>query len=711
MKRRIMTALVSTAVALSCGLAGPAAQAGEQSPSPEYTATQQTESSTGATEQSAGATSRAARASYPSGLSFSYVSGNGKETPVPNFNPSKNVAHYNASGSTVKATRVPSGWYIQWGVLYDSVSRTNAILYIVSKGSTEYRYWFVHARGAVHTTDELRSVIITVNGRNVNNGDPSKGFTVHGASYGSEIGYKELPDGWVMGGEYTNTYYQYTATPENSRSPRVIYKIMFDYVPPKDNIADLKNMMAFLPDGNPVTDFNPANAQLETNKRDYVLHANIPRGTTSIRLTGVPSSWKTTYNDCSGPYRCIMNIQGPIGSEVSMWFEFTDDYIPSYTVSFDSKGGQSVAPQYVKSGATITKPQDPYRKGYIFRGWSLNGTDEYALSTPVTGPLKLQALWDIDYRPAMERIAGNTRYDTMSALVSKQNPSQAGTLIVASGENYPDALAASSVAGALHAPILLTAKKELSLQALQQVNKIQPSTIIIVGGSNAVSANAERSLKSNCGNVQRVYGATRVDTALALYRSDTRFDFTWSDTAIVTTADNYADALSMSAWAYRSSSPIFLVSNKADNAKQIAALKDGDFSDIVIAGGTQAVNKQIEQQIADATGITPTRLSGETRYDTSIAIAKWLTQYTALGVDGAVFATGQNYPDALAAGPLAGAQDGLLILVNPADPSSAVNFLKPYKDAVQHAYVAGGTNALGENVTAQIADILNMQRP
>lgn len=208
-----------------------------------------------------------------------------------------------------------------------------------------------------------------------------------------------------------------------------------------------------------------------------------------------------------------------------------------------------------------------------------------------------------------------------------------------------------------------------------------------------------------------MYGATRVDTALALYRSDTRFDFTWSDTAIVTTADNYADALSMSAWAYRSSSPIFLVSNKADNAKQIAALKDGDFSDIVIAGGTQAVNKQIEQQIADATGITPTRLSGETRYDTSIAIAKWLTQYTALGVDGAVFTTGQNYPDALAAGPLAGAQDGLLILVNPADPSTAVNFLKPYKDAVQHAYVAGGTNALGENVTAQIADTLNMQRP
>lgn len=54
-----------------------------------------------------------------------------------------------------------------------------------------------------------------------------------------------------------------------------------------------------------------------------------------------------------------------------MWFEFTDDYIPSYTVSFDSKGGQSVAPQYVKSGATITKPQDPYRKGYIFRGGAL----------------------------------------------------------------------------------------------------------------------------------------------------------------------------------------------------------------------------------------------------------------------------------------------------------------------------------------------------
>ena len=311
----------------------------------------------------------------------------------------------------------------------------------------------------------------------------------------------------------------------------------------------------------------------------------------------------------------------------------------------------------------------------------------------------------------MERIAGNTRYDTMSALVSKQNPSQAGTLIVASGENYPDALAASSVAGALHAPILLTAKKELSLQALQQVNKIQPSTIIIVGGSNAVSANAERSLKSNCGNVQRVYGATRVDTALALYRSDTRFDFTWSDTAIVTTADNYADALSMSAWAYRSSSPIFWCPTRQTMPSKLPPSR-------TVISAISSLQAEPKPSISKSNSKLPMplelprpRLSGETRYDTSIAIAKWLTQYTALGVDGAVFATGQNYPDALAAGPLAGAQDGLLILVNPADPSSAVNFLKPYKDAVQHAYVAGGTNALGENVTAQIADILNMQRP
>ncbi|WP_420829166.1 cell wall-binding repeat-containing protein [Bifidobacterium pongonis] len=43
-----------------------------------------------------------------------------------------------------------------------------------------------------------------------------------------------------------------------------------------------------------------------------------------------------------------------------------------------------------------------------------------------------------------------------------------------------------------------------------------------------------------------------------------------------------------------------------------------------------------------------------------------MTQYTALGVDGAVFATGQNYPDVLVARPLAGAQDSLLILVGSA---------------------------------------------
>ena len=71
----------------------------------------------------------------------------------------------------------------------------------------------------------------------------------------------------------------------------------------------------------------------------------------------------------------------------------------------------------------------------------------------------------------LHRIFGQTRYETMAALVEKGEWKQSGTAIVASGANFPDALSASSLAGRLDAPVILTESSRLSAEASAELKK------------------------------------------------------------------------------------------------------------------------------------------------------------------------------------------------------------------------------------------------
>lgn len=64
-----------------------------------------------------------------------------------------------------------------------------------------------------------------------------------------------------------------------------------------------------------------------------------------------------------------------------------------YTVTFDTTGGSSVAPQTVEHNDLATKPQNPTKEHYDFVKW-LDGTAEYDFSTPITGDKTLTAQWE-----------------------------------------------------------------------------------------------------------------------------------------------------------------------------------------------------------------------------------------------------------------------------------------------------------------------------
>lgn len=64
-----------------------------------------------------------------------------------------------------------------------------------------------------------------------------------------------------------------------------------------------------------------------------------------------------------------------------------------YTVTFDSNGGSAVTAQSIEAGQKATKPADPTKDGFDFKGWTLNGS-AYDFNSAVNGNITLVATWE-----------------------------------------------------------------------------------------------------------------------------------------------------------------------------------------------------------------------------------------------------------------------------------------------------------------------------
>lgn len=310
----------------------------------------------------------------------------------------------------------------------------------------------------------------------------------------------------------------------------------------------------------------------------------------------------------------------------------------------------------------------------------------------------------------MYRAAGETRFATMAALLPKA-PWKAGrTVVLASGSNYPDALAAASLAGAYDAPIVLTEPNSLSADAADMIEQLSPNVIYVVGGEAAVSKSAVDTAAYYAADgckVFRIAGDTRLETSLAIAKR-VRQKSTASDTLIVATGFNYADALSVSPFAFAYKSPIFLCGSNGLSADAISYISGAGFKRAILVGGTAAVPDRVKQQLTSA-GISSgsiTCLAGATRYETSAKIMSYAVN-AGMNVSTVYLATGKNFPDALAAGPVAGKLRAPLLLVDPGI-EYAHTVLANYCGSVNVATVVGGTSAVSAIDALSLARTLGL---
>ncbi len=165
----------------------------------------------------------------------------------------------------------------------------------------------------------------------------------------------------------------------------------------------------------------------------------------------------------------------------------------------------------------------------------------------------------------------------------------------------------------------------------------------------------------------------------------------------------WPDALGASWYGSVRGLPVLLT--RTDEMPAATATAMATVEEAVVAGGSAAVSQAQVDTIAGLTGSEVTRLSGPDRYATAAAIADDLASRRLVDQSMVYVATGQNWPDAVTAGPAVAQAQAVLLLVDggAGDSSSARDAFTVRAAQVDHVVVLGGTAAVSDDVARKVA--------
>lgn len=306
----------------------------------------------------------------------------------------------------------------------------------------------------------------------------------------------------------------------------------------------------------------------------------------------------------------------------------------------------------------------------------------------------------------ISRLDGFTRYATAVA-ISKQGWGSSEKVILVRGDLFPDALAGATLASKYDCPILLTTQNILPDSTLKEISRLKAKYVTILGEVGAISLDVESQLTKDCkistDNIQRIGGDNRYETATMVAKLIPPPE---NRTAVVTTGESFADAISSVSMCAFKGMPILLVKQDAIPTAVKETLKKLNINRIIIIGQPDVVSLNIENWLTQ-NGYNIIRLGGVTRYDTSRAIADFSVSQIGLSCRNIYIADGEDYPDALSIGVLAGKNNSPILLTREKFiPKSIEEFLVVNKKYIYHVYLAGGSGIISFDVENKIRNII-----
>ncbi len=320
-------------------------------------------------------------------------------------------------------------------------------------------------------------------------------------------------------------------------------------------------------------------------------------------------------------------------------------------------------------------------------------------------------------------ISGADRYDSAVAVSRTAYPDGAARAVVASGLNWPDALAGAGLAGT-DAPLLLTDTDSLPAATANELRRLKVTSVDILGGESAVSVNVQRAITAivaeNLGAIAPAYAVSAGSEGVRRFGGSSRVEVSgaiaqevmsrpgWDGTVVVASGRGFADALAASPIAAHNSLPVMLTGANGLSDADVDRMKSLGADRVILVGGVAAVpDVAFRQAVAVVGAENVRRLEGKNRYETAGAIASFGVSDYGLTWSRMGIVSGTSFADAMVGGVLKGKQGSVMLLTDGVSLStSTANVLRAKRATVRSADYVGGTAVVSRNVRTQVRMIL-----
>ncbi len=359
--------------------------------------------------------------------------------------------------------------------------------------------------------------------------------------------------------------------------------------------------------------------------------------------------------------------------------------------TYVSGSPSDIAVSGVKNGAAVTRHYTATQFMKLFSGTDYRLYAPRILSVNVPGvasppPVEVQ----------IERWWGRDRYVTAVEISKANFPSGANAVFIATGEKFPDAVAAAPLAYDRNAPVLLSKTRSIPQETINEIRRLDPDRIYILGGTAAVSSSVATQLEG-LAPVTRLWGHDRYATAAEISKATYPGG---ADVVYVATGRDFPDPLVGAPLAGYNGGSILLTDGAALTSATLSELARLSPNSIVVIGAGTAVSQTVIDQLK---GYAPViAVSGSNRYDTAVNAS----QQTFASADVVFVTTGAQFPDALAVGPVAIDAGGPVLFVSTTSlPSNvAAELVRLNPDRV---VILGGTAAVSTAVEGAIGALFD----
>jgi putative cell wall-binding protein len=382
-----------------------------------------------------------------------------------------------------------------------------------------------------------------------------------------------------------------------------------------------------------------------------------------------------------------IKIQNPDGEDrgitsqtVSEGFEFTDRY--DWEKHIGAQKDQTMYLQadfYTEKDETVeTEPQTVEFPNCDGSGGENNTSSGDTSNPDNAGDSRQDNVGGPEYPINTEQRAGRTPAET-AALASGEHfdPENTEQVVLATDQDFADALAGGPLAKAVGGPILFTGSQQLSSVTAQEIQRLNPREVLMLGGQAALAPEVAHELRNQGQTVHRLAGATRVETAREIDDYLRRHTNASVDEQFLVNGWKFADAMAAGGYAAGEQASIVLTKTgqlPSAMREHMEAHRAGT-NKVTAVGGTGVVSSHALRQSGQAAGANTDRIAGATRRETSEEVAKKDYQQNgnqARDARASIYlAPSTNYYGALAAAPIEAQQENAALkLVHPKEPDT-----------------------------------------